>query len=430
MLNKELVKQLNYGYLKNDIDLSFLKNRSLGTMVMRVFLKLMKYLIEDVKNLKFRHKFDHQVIFISRTLNNELAMTPVYESLPLPKKFYGHYTSQQGEKHYLPRFVPAILSLLYLPKAIGFYKSLSDQEKHRARYSDTDIFFTYGFYRYFTKVFKKQKPLAVVVSNSEYYITRILVHLSEKNDLPSFYINHACIYDQFPPISETKALIFGQDTREKYIKVGTDPSKLIEVGMPKSDKWFDQINNKEQVEVIGYAINGTEDITTVVAEVRQLVANFPNAKTILRPHPMQYHKNYYKQLKPVLEELKNESQVAISDPRSVSPFDFITEIDVLISGESSIHLEAVMLNVYAIYFDNTQKFIDHYGFLKQGLIPKTKNFEEVVTLIKSVEHARPYVRKKAKYYIATIDTPNDGKATPLAVKAIEDTIDSFKKPMK
>lgn len=426
-MNKALIRQLNYGHLEFDtMDRSFLKQRSFISIIIRAFLKVAKYLIEDLKNFKFFPKFDQNIVFVSRSINNELAMSPIFDALNADKKFYGHYTKKHQDQFYLPKFIPSFISLLYLPKAFLFYFQLSDQDKKNIRYGDTDLFFTYGFYFFFRRLFKKYDPQALIISNNEFYITRILIHLGNQKNIPTFYVSHACASDYFPKFSETKVLIYGQDTREKYIKAGIDAEKLVEVGMPKADNWVDKVNDKTNVETIGYAINGLEDMTEIVKEITSLRETFPHLSVIFRPHPMLYYRAYYKKLIPIVDTLTALGNVKISNPRQESPFAFITEIDLLIAGESSIHLEAIMLNVYSIYYDNKKKFVDHYGFLEKGLIPKTQNFNEVINIIKSVEKVRPYIRNKAQYYITTINTPNDGKATQLAVKAIEDTITSFK----
>lgn len=422
MTNKELIRYLNFEYLGVERDRSYYPKTSFSKIIVRFFLKIVKYFLDDLKNFKFYPKFDGKVVFISLSINNEHSMYPVYDDLSLPKKFFGHYSKSKQDKHYIPKFIPAFFSIFYLFKAIGFYRSLNAKDKKNFCYGDTDILFTYGFLAFYKRIFKKQKPIAIIESNHDIYYPRILIHLAKKHKVPTFHIPHACEPDVVSEIIESFALVEGEDTRQKYLNAGSQAEKLIMIGMPKLDAWSDKINKKTTVDVIGYAINGTENHTLVIEDTRILSENFPNAQIILRPHPMQYTPSYYKKTQFILNHIQEYTNLTISDPRQEGPFAYINKIDVLIAGDSSIHLEASILNVFPVYYDNTAKFIDHYGFVKNKLTSKADTIQDVVSIIQQIQHDRPYVRNNAKQYVATIDTQHDGKSSQLATQIIEDKI--------
>lgn len=140
---------------------------------------------------------------------------------------------------------------------------------------------------------------------------------------------------------------------------------------------------------------------------------------------MQYAYFYKKKLGALLEELARNTNVILSNPLLEGPFEYLTRIDALIAGDSSIHLEAVLLNIYSIYYDNKGEFLDHYGFVKNGLVHKAEHLEDIGKIIGTIKNERPKVREKAKHYVSTIDTEYDGKSTQLAVGIIEEKLGEY-----
>ena len=124
----------------------------------------------------------------------------------------------------------------------------------------------------------------------------------------------------------------------------------------------------------------------------------------------------------ILKNIKKTSNFFISDPRTENAFEFISQLDVLISGNSSIHLEAFLLNLLSIYYDNTGKYLDSYEYLKNGIATKAGSVKEISQIINSLDDHKPFIRDKAKLYIDTVNTPNEGKSAILAKAIIEEKI--------
>lgn len=119
-------------------------------------------------------------------------------------------------------------------------------------------------------------------------------------------------------------------------------------------------------------------------------------------------------------QLSRKYHSDISDPLQELPYEFLQRIDVLIAGDSNIHLEAVQMNIYPLYYDFSSRQLDHYGFFAGGVLDKRHdNPAELLDTLNTLRDTLPDVRERAKYYCETINTKNDGQSTRLAGKLIQ-----------
>jgi len=119
------------------------------------------------------------------------------------------------------------------------------------------------------------------------------------------------------------------------------------------------------------------------------------------------------------QKMKDSYNVHLSDSIQENSFEYLKKIDVNIAGESSVHLEAVLMNVYPIYYQFSNKRFDHYGYLKNHLVTDVfDNTNELVNFLNKINNNKQNIRYRVKYYIATVDTEFDGKSTELAKNLI------------
>jgi hypothetical protein len=421
MITNQLVRYFNFSFFDMEYDRSYLPKTPFFKILFDFFLKLIKFFFVDLKGLSFFPSFDNKILFYGLSVNNYHSMSPIYENIAFPKVYYSTQALPVGGVKSFPRFIPALISVFYIPKFTLFYFSQGKEVRDSIQYSGTEVLFTYGYFVYFSLLFRLNKPIAVIESNHDVSHPRILVYFSEKYNIPSFHVMHACEPYSASKIIESYALTEGDDSKNKYINAGTDPKKILTIGMPKFDSFLNKINSERKVRTIGFAVNGTEDYSVITRDVKYLSSLHPEIKIIFRAHPMQYTHFYKKKLNVLLEELKG-TNVTLSNPITEGPFQYLTRVDCVIAGETSLHLEAVLLNVYPIYYDNKGQFTDYYGFVKNGLVHKAGNVEEIGKIIDEIKDNRPIVRQKAKYYVSTIDTEYDGKSTKLALEVIEDKL--------
>jgi hypothetical protein len=108
-----------------------------------------------------------------------------------------------------------------------------------------------------------------------------------------------------------------------------------------------------------------------------------------------------------------------SNPLEESAFVFLGKIDAVIAGESNIHLEAALLDVYPIYYDFTGKALDWYGFMKNGVIEYHADWETLCRKISCLVQEKPIVRRRCKFYCHTVGTAYEWQSSQLAMELIE-----------
>jgi hypothetical protein len=271
------------------------------------------------------------------------------------------------------------------------------------------IYHCFGIYFESIRILKRHTPSVIIFSNDHLITSRSLIKAAKKLNIKTIYIQHASVSKFFPKLDFGLALLEGQNTYDIYKKYGKISSRVELIGMPKIDDYSGLINNSKKVSVIGIAYNQVDDIKIVTELIRKLKIHFTDKKLIIRKHPND------------TRVLNSKHKISVSNPNEESSFDFLKKIDLLISCESSIHLEATLLNIVSIYYKlNENNIYDYYGYIKNGLIDEAVNIQELILLIEKLSSSKPNVMNRAKYYNITIGTPNFGYSKKLAVKMIKE----------
>jgi CDP-glycerol glycerophosphotransferase (TagB/SpsB family) len=110
----------------------------------------------------------------------------------------------------------------------------------------------------------------------------------------------------------------------------------------------------------------------------------------------------------------------ISNPEAEQSLDFILRCNTIVSSDSSILLEAILLKRRSIYFSSDKQAMDYYGFAKQGIVEKIcLSWREVMDLLETEFELEKY-RRKAKYFHDPLYTEWEGRSTELAIRYIEE----------
>jgi hypothetical protein len=362
-----------------------------------------------------------RIVFFSISENNHLSVNPVYVKLPAGSaNSFGDRMYNKQVVLFLPTVFSAIVAFVFFPKVVYDYCISSKMERRGFRKGINDIVLSYPFYYISYLWFKIVRPKAIVISNDHVFSTRMLVHWANKFNVPSFYLQHASVTKDFPPLEVKYALLEGLDAKEKYELAGSDSSKVELIGMPKMDYAFKKINSSKTVNAIGVAVNGLEPKQQVLDLLVSLGSDFPDLKIVFRPHRMQY---FDSKNKADLEFIKRNipASILLSNPFEESATDYLASLDMLIAGDSSIHLEAVLMNVTALY-SFSGNYTDYYGFVKNGLVKQVTTLQELKEFIDSEKNIRQDVRYKAKRYCDTVGTEYDGRSAELAVKLMMEKV--------
>lgn len=300
----------------------------------------------------------------------------------------------------------------FLPLFIKFFRH---KMHHSLRFYDI-LYDAVGFYEIYYKKLKKYRPQAIVFANDHNADARAMLLAARHLDIKTIYIQHASVSTMFPPLSFDLNLLEGQDALDKYTQSGPIRGQVKLIGMPKADIFVPYRNNSKYIMAVGIGCNLLDEFKEVEKLLNILSEELPVLQILLRPHPRD-NRNFA-----ALTAISKG--ITLSDSRSVATFEYLQQIDVQISATSGIHLEAVLLNVWSIYYDLSpnQKIDDYYGYIKNGLVDVAETAKALTRLLRNNLNTKPNVIGRATYYNATVGTEYDGRSSKLAIKYITDYI--------
>ncbi|WP_051360107.1 hypothetical protein [Adhaeribacter aquaticus] len=291
----------------------------------------------------------------------------------------------------------------------GLYKL---KGKRALRFFDL-IFLATGYYELSLRYLKKYKPNAIIFANDHNTDARALLLAAKKLKIPTIYIQHASVSTSFPPLQFDLSLLEGEDSLNKYRQCGSIKGAVKLIGMPKADSFLPLKNTGTTIQNLGICANIIDDTQAIKELVEAVSRHFPELTITFRPHPGDRRDfSFINNINP---------SIIFSDGKQEQVFDFLIKQDALIAADSSIHLEATMLNILSLYYRfGTSNFTyDYYGFLKQNLIEAASDIKDLITKLEKYKANRPEVYQRAKYYNAILGSEFEGRSHELALNQIK-----------
>lgn len=341
-----------------------------------------------------------------------------YDSLKFIQEGLPDSVLVAGQSKDIGKYNQVVLRISLRRKLLYYYKFLplyfqfwKYNRQSTLRFFDV-LYDAVGFYEVYLRKLQKYKPAAIMFANDHNADARAMLLAAKVSGIQTIYIQHASVSPVFPPLDFDLSLLEGQDSLDKYKLCGPVAGKIELIGMPKADAFVPFRNNKSSIQTIGIGCNLMDEVAAVEQLLRQLAQGFPELHFILRPHPRDKRNFTF------LQEIS--PNIAISSGAKESVFEYLKKIDVQISGNSGIHLEAVLLNVWSIYynFNPQEKLHDYYGFVQKGLADAAENAVVLALLLRKHLDHKPEVYLRAQYYNATVGTEFDGRSRKLALKLI------------
>lgn len=269
-----------------------------------------------------------------------------------------------------------------------------------------------GYYEEWRRILRMTQPKAIVFSNDHNIESRSLLLAANSLGVKTIYIQHASVSTSFPQLRFGLSLLEGQDAWDKYKSIGVITGEVKLVGMPKFDTYILHRRSRGEISRIGIPYNLNDDPDVIRSVVRALHENFPHKQIVLRSHPKDKSPVDYK---------KEFSFITVSDPFQENSFDFLKHQDLVIAGNTSIHLEATLLNIPAIYFDLGGKtFIDdYYGYVKNKLVVKVDTVYELITRVKEFDITPSDVWMRAKYFNSLVGDSSEGYSKKLVIGCLK-----------
>ena len=415
---------LFYMYTKEEINQIY-KNTVVGAAIIGLGLKyLASFFLSllcipwSLKSLFPRHK--NRILFFCATKNNLDALKPISKLLKSDALLITNNYRLRKDALLLFLLIPYLLSFFNIPKFVIFYLRASNLERRIFLSFSPQILFSMGYYHFCRFYLRLMMPKCIVFSNDHIYHSRMLVSLAENTGIRCFYVQHASVADGFPKLFSSYALLEGQHAREKYLAVGSNENKITLIGMTKLDEFINQVNRNSIVRKIGICTTRSMDFEETCEMISFIKENFASITLILRTHPNNESQEKYK-------AVINSHGLEISNARTDNIFSYLADVDAVISGNSSVLLEAALLDVFPIYYGSskTRFFYKHdrydkFDYVKNKVAYPVNNLESLAEILVKLLKHKPSVRKYTQFYCDTIGTVYEGKSAALAAQFINE----------
>ena len=359
----------------------------IGQLFYYTFIVHFKY-----KSLPVNYK---GLLFFGVSLNNRRSLEPIINNIEKDTYLYlnNHITDVHKRRAWWH-------SIPYLSTLIKLYKKSDKEDKALILKYFTRLLTTYGLYEIAGEMLDKYKVKVLVLANDHNDINRCLIFNALERGIKTVYVQHASVKKGFPRLDFTYSFLDGKESLEKYFYAGRPKGEVYLSGGVRFDFLYDKIVKRNyDVKKIGVAINMLDDFDKVKKLCLFLKNNNYN-DLILRPHPRYQHLN---------TEWLIKNNIAISNPKEETSFDFISKIDFMISNESAIHLDASIMYCPTVLFNISNNIIlDDYNFVKNNLVKLANTEDELLKFIKNPREVMP-TKETLQYYNASSNTHLEGK---------------------
>ena len=369
----------------------------IGQLFYYTFIVHFKY-----KSLPVNYK---GLVFFGVSLNNRRSLEPIIDNVEKDTFLYlnNHVTDVHKRRAWW-HSIPYIFTL------IKFYKKSNQEDKSLILKYFTRFLTTYGLYKVAGEMLDKYNVKVLVLANDHNDINRCLIFNALERNIKTVYVQHASVKKGFPRLDFTYSFLDGLESLHKYLYAGKPNGEVYLSGGVRFDFLYDKIvKRNDEVKKIGVAINMLDDFEKV-KNLCLFLKNEGYEDIILRPHPRYQHLD---------TEWLIKNNISISNPKEESSFDFIANIDFMISNESAIHLDAsIMYCPTVLYNMSDNKVLDDYNFIKNNLVKLANTDEELLMFIKNPNDILP-TREVLQYYNASSNTHLEGKLGTTIARFLE-----------
>ena len=359
----------------------------IGQLFYYTFIVHFKY-----KSLPVNYK---GLVFFGVSLNNRRSLEPIINKVEKDTFLYlnNHVTDVHKRRAWW-HSIPYIFSLLKL------YRKSNKEDKSLIIKYFTRLWTTYGLYKVAGEMLDKYNVKVLVLANDHNDINRCLLFNALEKGIKTIYVQHASVKKGFPRLDFSYSFLDGQESLDKYLHAGKPNGEVYLSGGVRFDFLYDKIvERNEEVKKIGVAINMLDDFEKVKSLCLFLKEEGYDDLT-LRPHPRYQHLD---------SEWLIKNNIAISNPKEESSFDFIANIDFMISNESAIHLDASIMHCPTVLYNmSNNQILDDYNFIKNNLVKLAENGKILLNFIKNKNEI--FLNKEVlQYYNASSYSHLEGK---------------------
>ena len=397
----EIIKDNNYVYYSifqpNEQAPNFY--RSLFRYIIKIFHPIrLKFIARNIKR-PFYNRVEplRHVLFFPVTNNNNRVLEPIWSNL---QEGTCSILTFDNREDYIPSNLVSVYSILNIFALISLYIQSNPRERLIIRTYFDEFFSVAGYIKVYDKLLSHSDVRLIILANDHSVLTRALFHVAERKGIKTIYLQHCSVTEKFPKLRFDYCFLDGEESLLKYLQAGKPSGRVYLSGNPRFDAMVKckvkQRSNQKNIGIALSDLDNEEDIRNFF--IVMLKHGFQHLT--VRPHPAaKFDSTWYE-----------EHGIAYSNSKVENPFEFVSRMDIVIAGESGIHLDAAMMNVRSICYDISNTIPgDYYSYIKNGLVPYAASIEELFALIEN-EDADLYEGRqmKARWYNAAYGTQYEG----------------------
>lgn len=301
-----------------------------------------------------------------------------------------------------------LLGLFYLPKAYRISGKYT--QRNKGILNQVHVLVNLSLFLSSVKIFnqyiEKTGAKKIILTNDHNLQPLALLLSAKRQQVKSYYIQHASVSPAFPKLLPDVALLEGQQAIDIYNQIGNYAKEIKLVGIARLDGILAYKKEFKTKEIfVGFCLKPYYSVD-LIKEIIEAIRKANNvSKIILRPHPGN-SVEFYQSLQ--------QFNVAISNAKKERPHEFIKQIDVMISGESSIILEAALMKTKTIYIDDKIAQLDLYGFIKNGITTFAPDAAAITQMLNEMDASQIESQyTHCGYYCSTVNTTFENKSREL-----------------
>jgi hypothetical protein len=269
--------------------------------------------------------------------------------------------------------------ILFMLRAPSLLINLLKNKHPSARRYHFDRFCQpYIYLPYFFRVFEQTRPGTVVIANDHNAANRCLLQVAHRLGLTTVYMQHAAVSTIFPPLRCSIAFLDGRASLAAYVQcesegwVGLSAPGVPQVFLSGQKKRLVPVSKtRAPCEFVGVAINPMDNKTDVIGLIDYLTQKGNPVRLRWHPRQNQSDVDFYR------TKYNAQKLVHISYPKEERVAEFLSVCQLVVAGNSSIHLESVLCGVRSIYYEFSGGIKDYYGFAAAGIIAVANSVEDV-----------------------------------------------------
>lgn len=327
-----------------------------------IFIKSLRQISAIIVSLK-----KDKNLYIYETANQKRALKPLFQN-DKNKLTMSLHSCFKADVEFC-EILPLLFGALYLPYfCYCFFVKKTISANHRFLLDKYLI--SAGYYRYYQFLLKKHSISSLVVSNDHNARVRSIILAANELGIPVTYIQHASVSKYFPPLNLfSLSCLDGKSSLDIYERIGFLESKVLITGAIRN---FDLTSSKIQIKkkkvTIGVAVNNFVNVNKLKIYIDKTFNHNSNIILKIRLHPSQMKDEAYYREAFMVENVKIVGSWL--EPLN----DFFDSIDVLFSGSSSIHLDALRVKILPVLLDIDDGVLDYYGYLEHGCVLSYSDF--------------------------------------------------------